>query len=69
MYALKLELKLNNSELTIMARHAGYARFCYNLARTLYLGVMDIKVSIVAITEICFHNSEAWKLLPTFILI
>ena len=45
MYALKLELKLNNSERTIMARHAGYARFCYNLARTLYLGVMDIKVS------------------------
>ncbi|MEG4169905.1 MULTISPECIES: transposase [unclassified Microcoleus] len=45
MYALKLELKLNNSEHTRMARHAGYARFCYNLARTLYLGVMDIKVS------------------------
>jgi len=45
MYALKLELKLNNSERTKMARHAGYARFCYNLARTLYLGVMDIKVS------------------------
>ncbi|MEG5018315.1 MULTISPECIES: transposase [unclassified Microcoleus] len=45
MYALKLELKLNNCERTIMARHAGYARFCYNLARTLYLGVMDIKVS------------------------
>jgi putative transposase len=45
MYALKLELKLNNSERTIMARHAGYARFCYNKARTLYLGVMDIKVS------------------------
>jgi putative transposase len=45
MYALKLELKLNNSERTLMARHAGYARFCYNLARTLYLGVMDIKVS------------------------
>jgi len=45
MYALKLELKLNNSERTRMARHAGYARFCYNLACTLYLGVMDIKVS------------------------
>ena len=45
MYALKLELKLNNSERTRMARHAGYARFCYNLALTLYLGVMDIKVS------------------------
>src|ERR687885_371717 len=45
MYALKLELKLNNCERTIMARHAGYARFCYKKARTLYLGVMDIKVS------------------------
>ena len=45
MYALKLELKLNNCERTKMARHAGYARFCYNLARTLYLGVMHIKVS------------------------
>jgi len=45
MYALKLELKLNNCERTIMARHAGYARFCYNVARTLYMGVMDIKVS------------------------
>jgi hypothetical protein len=45
MYALKLELKLNNSERTIMARHAGYARFCYNLALSLYLGVVDIKVS------------------------
>ncbi|MEG4294011.1 helix-turn-helix domain-containing protein [Microcoleus sp. C2C3] len=30
MYALKLELKLNNTERTLMARHAGYARFCYN---------------------------------------
>jgi putative transposase len=45
MYALKLELKLNNCERTRMARHAGYARFCYNKARSLYLGVMDIKVS------------------------
>ncbi|XZN97552.1 MAG: helix-turn-helix domain-containing protein [Microcoleus sp.] len=39
MYALKLELKLNNAERTLMARHAGYARFCYNLARTLYVGI------------------------------
>ncbi|WP_293157230.1 MULTISPECIES: transposase [unclassified Microcoleus] len=45
MYALKLELKLNNAERTLMARHAGYARFCYNLARTLYVGVMDIPIS------------------------
>ncbi|MBE9094565.1 RNA-guided endonuclease TnpB family protein [Tychonema sp. LEGE 07203] len=45
MYAIKLELKLNNCERTLMKRHAGYARFCYNMVRTLYLGVMDIKVS------------------------
>ena len=45
MYAIKLELKLNNSERTLMAKHVGYARFCYSLSRTLYLGVMDVKVS------------------------
>jgi putative transposase len=28
-----------------MARHSGYARFCYNLALSLYMGVMDVKVS------------------------
>ncbi len=30
MYALKLELKLNNKERSLMARCAGYARFVYN---------------------------------------
>lgn len=28
-----------------MARHSGYARFCYNIALSLYMGVMDVKVS------------------------
>jgi putative transposase len=30
MYAIKLELKLNNKEKTLMAQCAGYARFVYN---------------------------------------
>lgn len=45
MYAIKVELKLNNSECSLMARHSGYARFCYNLALSIYMGVMDVKVS------------------------
>lgn len=36
MYAIKVELKLNNKEKTFMAKHAGYARFCYNYALELY---------------------------------
>jgi len=28
-----------------MTRHSGYARFSYNLALSLYMGVMDVKVS------------------------
>jgi hypothetical protein len=28
-----------------MARRSGYARFCYYLALSLYMGVMDVKVS------------------------
>jgi len=31
MYAIKLELKLNNKERTLMARHSGRARFCDNI--------------------------------------
>ncbi|MEG4805344.1 helix-turn-helix domain-containing protein [Microcoleus sp. ARI1-B5] len=42
MYAIKLELKLNNQERTLMARHSGYARFCYNFALSLYQGVKDL---------------------------
>ncbi|NEO31962.1 MAG: helix-turn-helix domain-containing protein, partial [Symploca sp. SIO3C6] len=30
MYAIKVELKLNNKERTKMAQHAGFARFVYN---------------------------------------
>ncbi|MCC5640406.1 helix-turn-helix domain-containing protein [Nostoc sp. CHAB 5844] len=30
MYAIKRELKLNNKERTLMARHAGFKRLVYN---------------------------------------
>ncbi|MEG4290893.1 helix-turn-helix domain-containing protein [Microcoleus sp. C2C3] len=32
MYAIKLKLKLNNKEGSLMAQHSGYRRFCYNYA-------------------------------------
>jgi putative transposase len=43
MYAIKLELKLNNTERTLMAQHAGFSRFVYNYGVALYKQVMDIK--------------------------
>lgn len=43
MYAIKLQLKLNNQERTLMAQHAGFSRFVYNYGLTLYKQVMDIK--------------------------
>ncbi|MEQ9668230.1 RNA-guided endonuclease InsQ/TnpB family protein [Coleofasciculus sp. G2-EDA-02] len=43
MYAIKLELKLNNIEQTLMAQHAGFSRFVYNYGLALYQQVMDIK--------------------------
>jgi putative transposase len=43
MYAIKLELKLNNRERTLMAQHAGFGRFVYNYGLALYKQVMDIK--------------------------
>lgn len=36
MYAVKVELDLKPAERIIMARHAGFARFCYNYALDLY---------------------------------
>lgn len=45
MYAIKRELKLNNKERTLMVRHSGYARFCYNYALALYQEVKGVKVS------------------------
>lgn len=43
MYAIKLQLKLNNRERTLMAQHAGFSRFVYNYGLALYKQVMDIK--------------------------
>lgn len=43
MYAIKRELKLNNTERTLMAQHAGFSRFVYNYGLALYKQVMDIK--------------------------
>lgn len=36
MYAIKVELKLNNREKTKMNQHIGFSRFCYNFALSLY---------------------------------
>ncbi|NMF62675.1 transposase [Brasilonema octagenarum UFV-E1] len=48
MYAIKVELKLNNKERTLMRKHSGYARFVYNygLALTQSLYSAGVKVSI-----------------------
>jgi transposase len=36
MYAIKLELKLNNRERTLMVQHAGFNRFVYTYGLALY---------------------------------
>ena len=36
MYAIKVELKLNNREKTKMNQHLGFSRFCYNYALSIY---------------------------------
>ena len=36
MYAIKVELKLNNAEKTLMNQHIGFSRFCYNYALSIY---------------------------------
>ena len=59
MYGIKLELKLNNTERRLMARHSGYGRFCYNYALPLYQGVKDWTVGSskkVAAIERVFTN-------------
>lgn len=43
MYAIKIELKLNNKEQTLMAKHAGFSRFIYNYGLALYNG-LDHKI-------------------------
>ena len=36
MYSVKVELKLNNREKTLMNQHIGFSRFCYNYALSIY---------------------------------
>ena len=36
MYAIKRELKLNNKQRTLMAKHAGFSRVVYNYGLSLY---------------------------------
>lgn len=55
MYAIKLELKLNNKERTLMAQHAGYSRVVYNYGLALmtqldhnqYKGSSAKKISLI----------------------
>ncbi len=35
-YAIKVELKLNNREKTLMNKHLGFSRFCFNYALNIY---------------------------------
>ncbi|WP_293363272.1 RNA-guided endonuclease TnpB family protein [Microcoleus sp. CAWBG52] len=67
MYAIKRELKLNHKERTLMARHSGYARFCYNYALSLYQGVKEFQGASskkVAAIERVFTNHV--KKLPEY---
>lgn len=43
MYAIRVELKLNNCERTLMAKHAGFSRFVYNYGLAMYNG-LDHKI-------------------------
>jgi putative transposase len=45
MYAIKQELQLNDRERTLMARHSGDVRFCYNLAFALDREVKGRRIS------------------------
>lgn len=45
MYSIKRRLKLNNKEKTLMAKHAGYSRFVYNYALSLFWSSLDCEAS------------------------
>jgi putative transposase len=67
MYAIKLELKLNNAERTLMAQHAGFSRFVYNYGLALYKQVMDIKGGLTKkISAIRFVLTNLTKKKPEF---
>ncbi|MGD1913015.1 MAG: helix-turn-helix domain-containing protein [Rivularia sp. (in: cyanobacteria)] len=44
MYAIKVELKLNNTEKTLMRKHCGFSRLVYNYGLTLMLGLASDQV-------------------------
>ncbi|MEO1372753.1 MAG: RNA-guided endonuclease TnpB family protein [Cyanobacteria bacterium J06635_10] len=44
MYAIKVELKLNNTEKTLMRKHCGFSRLIYNYGLTLMLGLASNEV-------------------------
>lgn len=44
MQSIKLELKLNNKERTKLAQLAGYSRFVYNMALSLYNGLQQYEI-------------------------
>jgi len=44
MYAIKVELKLNNTEKTLMRQHCGFSRLIYNYGLTLMLGLASDQV-------------------------
>jgi putative transposase len=67
MYAIKLQLKLNNVERTLMAQHAGFSRFIYNYGLAQDKQVMDIKGGVTKkISAICKVLTNLTKNKPEF---
>ena len=73
MYTIKVELKLNNSEKTLIERHIGFSRFCYNYALSIYnqldhkqyKGSSSKKIDLIKkiFTNITKKNSDfAWTI-------
>ena len=53
MYSIKLELKLNNKERSLMAGCAGYARFVYNYGLNMVNGTKGMTKVTLAGKEDC----------------
>ena len=62
MYALKLELKLNNKERSLLAGCAGFARFTYNFGLSMitqswgFEGIVAVDAKRLAVIEKVFTN-------------
>lgn len=68
MYAIKLQLKLNNIERSLMAQHAGFSRFVYNYGLALYKQVMETAGGVtkkISAIRSCLTNFTKKK--PEFI--